>query len=1330
MNTDSGIKDKKRVNEETMQCIMFMKALSAGMPDVIFRTFVRDFFSAFLLLRWIDIHDAEGEAVALFEEKDYHPLLPSYLRFQNWPHPITSTDLTAFVSSLIAYLARHDRQEIPVMNALNEIVPKLYETHLAQFTATVNWIASYARGMPDERQMLSTMFETVLDETEDMRAGYFTAPDVITHLVAEIMSPEAGEKVYDPCSGLGGFLLSAFEKVRRSRPDTGISDGGTSFVGCEARADVFLYGVTRLILAGATNIHLMTKLPSEGTHTSRDKYDVVMTTPATGAKYLSSEASKNEFLFPDTDSTGQFIQHVFSSLKTEGRAAVVVPDGFLFRGGADRELRQYLLKEGAVEAVVALPAGTLSRHSTLRGNLLILRKNRVKRSESIRMVDASLLFERSPGSKTFSITQANIDILVNASTDRDVRRTYNIIQDGTYSFFDISSPPERIFSSLEDFAWDVTVDELSLMGWDLTPRRRNDKELYQFFSDTLDETSKIASLVSVSEVFPGRVHKSTELFDSPLNETDAVGYIRIKNLFQGKITRPSSWISASRVSADERLREGDILLSRSGTIGKAAMVDGASAGSVASHGFYVLRVNSGKIEPGYLLAYLHSPVCQTWLLSRSRGTAIQHIHREALKMLPIPVLPHELQNHAAAQFHDFGTSVQAFILHMAGNSSSEQLTQWLSDTEGRLPEYIVGIDDTPSLNHMETLVVGDALSELHERGTTVRWLPLMIRSLDSLAGVSKIPPGAGLMTVLMDAERSFKQVMDSATGHFPHESRARMISERMRIWLRAAISDMVDKDCIQLVTHPEYLNTGSFEEFSVELQNRGVLPLRNVVIRTEPDWGGLAIPWLTEKQPFVLPMHGDTPKREGVLSWRITWHAVSLSGMNLKGETELVLSVSDSAHRTRAFESELGGSPYVTGSPLEPAHGHSVFYGREELIDKVCRQVATQGNVVLLEGNRRAGKTSILKHLEGLKAIPGWLAVYCSLQGGNGDAQKTGVPTVEVFRCVAHSIASSLSKMAVDVPLPDGGLILSHAPVLGRARIISAACAAGIRKDSSFSDFRDYLELVLTAPGLENTGILLMLDEFDKLQEGIDNGVTSPQVPENIRFLIQTYARFSAILTGSRRLKRLREEYWSALYGLGTSIPVTALDVESARKVVTEPVQGRLAFSRGAIERLLELTARHPYLMQCLCNRIFDFAVQMRSRSVGVTVVDEAARELVRDNEHFASLWDYSSQGPVTGRHRRHLILLRCAQAVKHGDHLNFASLQELLIQSGIEITDEALDIDLTYLRELELIAFSGDLYDSEYALTIPLMADWIEQHQDADVIVSQARTESEEENV
>jgi type I restriction enzyme M protein len=258
----------------------------------------------------------------------------------------------------------------------------------------------------------------------------------------------------------------------------------------------------------------------------------------------------------------------------------------------------------------------------------------------------------------------------------------------------------------------------------------------------------------------------------------------------------------------------------------------------------------------------------------------------------------------------------------------------------------------------------------------------------------------------------------------------------------------------------------------------------------------------------------------------------------------------------------------------------------------------------------------------------------------------------------------------------------------------------------------------------------LMLDEFDKLQEGIDNGVTSPQVPENIRFLIQTYPKFSAILTGSRRLKRLREEYWSALYGLGTTIPVTALDTESARKVITEPVRDQLAYSQEAIDRVIMLTARQPYLMQCLCNRIFDYAVQVKIRSITTSVVNEAAQGLVRDNEHFASLWDYAALGPETGRNRRQLIMMLCALSLKQGAQVRFGTLREQLNHAGVEVADEPLDADISYLRELDLIDFSGEIWDAEYRLTIPMMADWIEQQQDADVVASRARSEAEEENV
>ena len=501
--------------------------------------------------------------------------------------------------------------------------------------------------------------------------------------------------------------------------------------------------------------------------------------------------------------------------------------------------------------------------------------------------------------------------------------------------------------------------------------------------------------------------------------------------------------------------------------------------------------------------------------------------------------------------------------------------------------------------------------------------------------------------------------------------------------------------------------------------------MRTFRVETAPDWGIAQAPYLAERGALTLNLRGDVPKLAGPLSVQLKWSARNLNGQDVNGVVELALEVVDPAAQRAGLFVDLGGSPYVTGSPLEPEHGHSVFFGREELIEQLRRQIATHGNVVLLEGNRRAGKTSVLKHLEGRGIVPGWFAVYSSLQGAEGAAHAVGVPTVEVFRELARSIATGLTKLNIDTPLPNGNYIAPGKAVPGIAR----ACREGIGSEFPFADFREYLELALSVLEPLGLGLLLMLDEFDKLQEGIDNGVTSPQVPENIRFLIQTYPKFSAILTGSRRLKRLREEYWSALYGLGTSVPVTALDPDSARRVVTDPVRGKLTFSNEAIERVLAVTARQPYLMQCLCNRVFDYAVETKARSITLGAIDEAATILVRDNEHFASLWDYAGLGPQVGRSRRQLILLLGARSLKQGTHVSFGTLREQIIQSGVDVEDDQLDMDLAYLRELELIDLSGEIGEGHYHLAIPLMGDWIEQQQDAEVVAGRARAEAEEEH-
>ena len=135
----------------------------------------------------------------------------------------------------------------------------------------------------------------------------------------------------------------------------------------------------------------------------------------------------------------------------------------------------------------------------------------------------------------------------------------------------------------------------------------------------------------------------------------------------------------------------------------------------------------------------------------------------------------------------------------------------------------------------------------------------------------------------------------------------------------------------------------------------------------------------------------------------------------------------------------------------------------------------SSGNVVLLEGNRRSGKSSILRHLEGTTAIPGWLGVYCSLQGAEGSSAGSGVPTAEVFRGIAAEIASALIRLKIETPLPNGGVVPAGRPIIESRH----ACTEGISEAAPFTDLRDYLEVVLEILKTRKLGIVLMLDEFE-----------------------------------------------------------------------------------------------------------------------------------------------------------------------------------------------------------------------------------------------------------
>ena len=1325
------------LHQATKHCSAAIDALKNEMPVSEARTLIREIFAVFVLLRWIDLQDNEKEAMAVFDGRSYQSLLPQSLQWRHWAHMDNAHRISERLRELRSYvggLAGDTTHPLSAyLHPLVEPLRRALDVNLDYLLDLLHWVAKIPFETTSDRSTLIDLLDQIVAKTGNTRDGEFSTSVSIARLMAGLANPRAGDRVFDPCFGFGNILVATWQHAERCHIGQSRPEPLLQVKGIEGNNGAFLIGLTRMLLAGIATpqLELGNSLEYQSlSEADRPGFDVILAHPPYDGKLVVHPSPSigvfyTQFPVPNAEPPGLFIQHALAHLKPHGRAVIAVPEGFLFRGGPDRELRRYLIDKGQIEAVIGLPAGVLEHYSKIKICLLIL--NKQGGNKLIRMTDATGLFNKQPASGAVELSIGAEKILGEEIFRPNLRNPHGITPE---AFNMIKRSPGSW-----THVWEVGASDLAIYDWDLTPRIRMKDGLNHVLSslkNDLGESYPIAQLSEVTDISSGIQINTADLLDEP-PQSGTVGYVRVRDIRNYTIMRISSWLPSNLVNERQRwaLQAGDVLVTKSGTIGKTALVRNGAIGSVAGNGIYVLRPDQQRLDAGYLLAYLATPACQQWLVAQSRGSVIQHINRAVLDNLLIPLPPLNVQIQAGMQFRDLGGDILKFLAQVLGSSESDRVSTWLEELDAKVPKFLRGIDETPPLFHFEPIVAlaNKARIWLDQEqldAQAMRWLGPLTQALLPLTGLANIPPGPALLSILQDAKHGVMLVLEQATGHLPNESQAHAITERLHDWLLAYISDLVDAVGLTVRSSPESLLVGSFAEFSIELENRGTLPLRDLRVETQPDWGIAEHPYLAERTTFALYLRGLVPMQLTDLSLRLLWQARTLPGRPVDGQIELAIRVVESEQANGPSAPQLGGSPYVTGSPLEPQHGHSVFYGREELISKISRQIATHGNVVLLEGNRRAGKTSILKHLEGRTAIPGWIAVYSSLQGAEGASQSVGVPTVEVFREIARSIATALTKLGKEVPLPNGHTIAAGKPALGVAR----ACREGISPVAPFADLRDYLELVLALLEPLGLGIVLMLDEFDKLQEGIDNKVTSPQVPENLRFLIQTYPKFSAILTGSRRLKRLREEYWSALYGLGTSIPVTALDVEDARKVVIEPVREHLTYSQEAVDRVIEVTARQPYLMQCLCNRIFDFAVQTKSNSIITSMVNEAALALVRDNEHFASLWNYASLGPETGRYRRQLILLLSAKCFKHGEDMGFTILREQLAQEGVEVDDEALDTDLSYLRELELIEYSGEIGDGKYRLAIPLIADWIEQHQDANVVVSHARSEAEEENV
>lgn len=243
-------------------------------------------------------------------------------------------------------------------------------------------------------------------DATNKKAGEFYTPRSVVRLIVDILDPKEGETIYDPACGTGGMLLAAVAHVRERGGDPRTFFGKLHgqeknlTTAAVARMNLFLHGIEDFVIERGDTLRnpVFTDAATSGLAT----FDVVIANPPFsleqwGRELWEADPWGRAFAGLPTDSNADmaWVQHMVKSMVPKtGRMGVVLPQGALFRGGVEAQIRKHLLEQDLVEAVIGL-APNLFYGTGLAACILVLRAKKAKaRQRKVLVADASSVFRR------------------------------------------------------------------------------------------------------------------------------------------------------------------------------------------------------------------------------------------------------------------------------------------------------------------------------------------------------------------------------------------------------------------------------------------------------------------------------------------------------------------------------------------------------------------------------------------------------------------------------------------------------------------------------------------------------------------------------------------------------------------------------------------------------------------------------------------------------------------------------------------------------------------------------------------------------------------------
>ncbi len=336
-------------------------------------------------LKIYDDREAELELV----EEGYKSPLPEHLRWRNWAankEGLTGEGLAEFVN---LQLFPKLKALVPAPGDLGRkasVVRDVFEdannfmkngTLIRQVINKINEIDFNSQ---EDRHTFGAIYEQILKDLQSAgNAGEFYTPRAVTKFIINRLNPKLDEIVFDPACGTGGFLSCAIEHKRKLVKSPADEEKlRRTIQGVEKKALPHMLCVTNMILNGIDTPsgikHGNTLSKPYRDYGDKDRVHVIATNPPFGG--MEEDGIENNFPshLRTRETADLFMALIIKLLRAHGRAAVVLPDGFLFGEGTKATLKKQLLEECNLHTIVRLPNSVFAPYTGIKTNILFFTK--------------------------------------------------------------------------------------------------------------------------------------------------------------------------------------------------------------------------------------------------------------------------------------------------------------------------------------------------------------------------------------------------------------------------------------------------------------------------------------------------------------------------------------------------------------------------------------------------------------------------------------------------------------------------------------------------------------------------------------------------------------------------------------------------------------------------------------------------------------------------------------------------------------------------------------------------------------------------------------------